>query len=106
MIVKDSYNEQPRKWYNSYKFPLIPVIRVREANEHNTSSFSFHWLFFQLWTRDAFDFELAVVISEHWGIGVNGLLPYLRWVICIPCPDKLGMWFQRNLWRKPAVSKR
>ncbi len=93
-------NYKPRKWYNSYRFPLIPIIKVREANEYNTRSISFHWLFFQFWTLDSFNFEVSFVVSEHWGIGVIGIFPYLRWVVAIPLPEKFGMWVQKNLWRR------
>ena len=95
----------PRKyrWYSSYKFPLIPRLELKKGNEHNTNGFSFRWLFITLWTLDAVQFEFAVVADTHWGIGFTGLLPYLRWTICIPCPEKLSMWVQRNLWRKPKT---
>jgi hypothetical protein len=50
---------------------------------------SFHWLFFRIWTRDSFDFELALVFDpSHWGIGITALLPYLRFVCTIPKMDK------------------
>jgi hypothetical protein len=93
------------KWYNKNIFPLIPVITIRKSNEHNTSNFTFRWLFFTIWTLDGFQFEVAVVADTHWGIGVIGILPYLRWVVTIPCPEKLGMWFSRNLNRKPKSCK-
>ena len=92
---------KPRKWYNAYKFPLVPVIAVRKRNEYNTKSMSFHWLFFQFWTLDSVCIEASIVCSTHWGIGFIGLLPYLRWVITIPCPNGLEHWIQQNLWRKP-----
>ena len=98
-------NYKPRKWYNRYIFPLVPVFTTREANEHNTSGFSFDWLFIKIWSRDSIDLEFAFVLSEHWGIGITALLPYLRIVVCIPCPPKLGIWCQKNLWRKAACDK-
>ena len=93
--------QKPRTWYNNYTFPLLPQLQIKEGNEYNTKGFSFHWLFFKLWSLDCFSFEVGVVFDTHWGIGFIGILPYLRWVICIPCPEKLMMWTQRNLWRKP-----
>lgn len=103
-VPKNSETYKPRKWYTNDKFPLVPVLTIRQANEHNTKSFSLGWLFFRVWTLDSFSFEVAFVISEHWGIGFNGILPYLRWVVAIPLPFNFGMWVQRNLWRKtPSV---
>ena len=94
--------EKPRKWYNAAKFPLVPVFIVRKANKYNTSGFSFDWLFIRIWSRDSFDFEVALTIDPtHWGIGLTALLPYLRVVLCLPFPYKIGCWFQKNMWRKP-----
>lgn len=90
-----------RHWYNSRIFPLIPVLAIRKGNEHNTNSFCFEWLFFRIWSLDAFEFEIAFNIGEHWGIGITAILPYLRIVCCIPCPPKLAMWCMDKLWRKP-----
>lgn len=101
----EATNHKPRKWYNSYTFPLIPVFEHRPANEHNTASYSFNWLFIKLWTLDSFEFEIGVVVSGHWGIGVLGILPYLRWVIAIPLPEKISMWVQTMLWRKSKISR-
>lgn len=44
--------------------------------------------------------EIAFTIGDHWGVGFNGLLPYQRWVIAIPCPPSFQFWIQINLWRK------
>lgn len=93
------------KWYNKNIFPLIPVITIKKSNEHNTSSFTFRWLFFTIWTLDSFHFEISLVADTHWGIGIIGILPYLRWAVTIPCPEKLGMWFSKNLNRKPKSCK-
>jgi hypothetical protein len=90
------------KWYRNPKFALLPILRFKQANEHNTSGFQFDWLFLRLWSLDAFGFEFGVVADNHWGVGVIGILPYLRWTCCIPCPERVGMWFQANLWRRPA----
>jgi hypothetical protein len=97
----DTHYPHPPKWYRNPKFSLLPILTIKPANEHNTAEFSFDWLFLRLWTLDAFGFELAIVADSHWGIGVNGILPYVRWVCCIPCPERLGMWLQTTLWRRP-----
>jgi hypothetical protein len=82
-------------------FPLLPVLDKRKGDKHNTPGFSFSWLFIKIWSLDAFQFELAFTIDTHWGIGITALLPYLRVVICIPCPMKVQMWAQKHLWRHP-----
>jgi len=89
------------KWYNMNIFPLIPVVQSKKADEHNTTGFSFRWLFFTFWSLDCFAFELSFVFDTHWGIGFIGILPYLRWVICIPCPEKISIIVSRKLNRKP-----
>ena len=104
-MIKSNENQKPRKWYTNYTFPLVPVICYRNADENNTFSWYFHWMFFKVWTRDAFDFEIALTVDTHWGIGVTALLPYLRIAVCIPCPEWLGMKIQRYLWRHPESMK-
>ena len=88
------------KWYNKKIFPLVPIITLRKEDNHNTQNFTFRWLIFTFWSLDAFQFELSFNIDTHWGIGFTFLLPYLRGVIAIPCPEKLGFWIDRNLSRK------
>lgn len=87
------------------KFPLVPFFEYEKSDGFNTSRFTFKWLCFQLWSRDSFDFEIAFGISEHWGIGFTALLPYLRIVFCIPCPDRIRSWWYKNLSRKPKKSR-
>lgn len=94
------------KWYRNENFPVIPILRTKKADQYNTKSFSFCWLFIKVWSRDSFDFELAVVLNPtHWGIGVTALLPYLRIVVAIPFPGSWQIWCQRNLWRKPKPTE-
>jgi len=79
--------EKPRRWYNSHRFPLVPYIRIRKADQYNTKSITFEWLIFKIWTLDHFSFEAAFVICAHWGIGFTFVLPYLRVIACIPYPS-------------------
>ena len=88
-----------QKWYNKNVFPLIPILEIKKADKHNTSGFSFRWLFFTFWSLDSLGFEVSFVISNHWGIGFIGILPYLRWVIAIPCPEKLSIYINKKLSR-------
>lgn len=88
-------------WYNKNIFPLIPLFRYKKGDEHNTASFTFRWLIFTAWSLDCFQLELSVNADTHWGIGIKGLLPYLRWVIAIPCPENLSIKIDNFLNRKP-----
>ena len=88
-----------QKWYNKNIFPLVPILEIKKADQNNTGSFNFRWLFFTAWTLDSPSFEFAIVADTHWGIGFIGLLPYLRWVVTIPCPEKLGIWIDRKFSR-------
>lgn len=97
------YISRKRTWYNNYNFSLIPTLNIRKADKYNTKSFQFNWLFIKLWSLDSFSFELSFTISSHWGIGFIGLLPYLRFVFCIPLSESLGMWIDKNLDRKPIT---
>lgn len=97
----DSYYMKNRRWWNNEIFPLLPQWQIRKEDQYNTSNFSVNWLFFKIWTLDAFDFEISFVMTVHWGIGVTAILPYLRLVACIPCPEWLGVKIQQKLWRHP-----
>jgi hypothetical protein len=99
------YRQQKPKWYKHPKFSLLPVLTIKQANEHNTRGFQFDWLFVRLWSLDAFNFEFTIVADTHWGLGFVGILPYLRWTCCIPCPERVSMWAQRNLWRRPKPER-
>jgi len=100
-------NGKPKaiRWYNNRTFPLVPMLEIKKANKHNTSGFTFKWLFFTVWTLDNLSFELAIVADTHWGVGLVGLLLYLRWVIAIPCPYKLDVWISRNFSRNRNINK-
>jgi hypothetical protein len=93
--------QQKQKWYNRHIFPLVPVISTKKRDEHNTKGFSFKWLIFSFWSLDHFSFEVSVNIDTHWGVGFAFILPYLRGVVAIPCPQKLDSWIDKNLRRKP-----
>jgi len=101
MSVKENPNNKKRKWYNSYKFPLIPVLTIKKGCENSTGGFTFEWLFFRIWTLDQFNFELRITCSGHWGLGVIAILPYIRVVACIPCPEKMHTKIINLLGRKP-----
>ena len=93
------FSGNPKKWYNNWIFPLVPIINFRSADKHHTSKISFKWLFLTFWTLDGFSFELSIIANTHWGIGVIGLLPYLRFAITIPCLENISRWVMNNLHR-------
>lgn len=99
-MLQTKLSYQKEKWFKKDIFPLVPIIRIRKSNGHIINNFTFKWLFFTIWTLDSFGFELSMVATTHWGIGFIGILPYLRWVITIPCPEKLGNLINRKLSRK------
>ena len=91
--VKENY--KPKKWYNREIFPLVPIFETRKANSHNSKWFSFSWLIFKFWSLDSFGFQLAFNLDVHWGFGITFILPYLRGVICIPCP----YWLEKLIYK-------
>lgn len=99
-MLNESGYYKKEKWYNKNIFPLVPNITIKNEDEHNTSGFTFRWLFFRFWSLDNFQFELSLNIDTHWGIGITFLLPYLRGVISIPCPERFGIWIDTKLRRK------
>lgn len=105
-MIESRENRKPRKWYTNYTFPLLPVLTTMKADEHNTSGFSFHWLFFRVWTLDSFGFEVTLVADTHWGVGITAILPYLRIAVCIPFPESFAIKVQRYLWRHPQAMKK
>lgn len=94
-----------QNWYSNEKFPLIPLLRIKKGDKYNTNNFTFKWLFFTIWSLDSFCFEASLNIDTHWGIGFTGLLPYLRIIVAIPCPDKIGFWIDKHLNRHPDFNK-
>jgi hypothetical protein len=97
----ESIQMRGKKWYNSYKFPLIPQLQIKKGDEYNTPRYNFHWLLIKIWSLDSFEFEIAFTISDHWGIGIIAIVPYTRMVFAIPFPDKFSYWICHHLFRKP-----
>jgi hypothetical protein len=88
------------KWYQHWRFALIPLITKREGDECNTKSFTFRWLFLTFWTLDIPSLAIEFVCCSHWGLGFIGLLPYIRWSLTIPLPRKFQN-IEKVLHRKP-----
>ena len=93
------FGYEPKKWWNNYKFPLVPIIQTRKASKHNLFKLTFNWLFFEMWTLDHFAIELSFVMDTHWGIGIIGIIPYLRIKATIPLPLFLERFISHKLSR-------
>lgn len=92
--------EQSR-WYQWGRFPLVPIIDTKDADEWNTSGFSFSWLNLRLWSLDQFAFALEFH-AEDIGLFFRLQLPYLNcYVWLLPLPEK---WLHK--WsRQSAINK-
>lgn len=98
-------NGKPRKWYSNARFPLVPEFTKSEGDQYNTTNYSFKWMFFTFWTLNHVYIELSIVASDHWGFGIIGILPYLRWAITVPFPRKVEEWAYKYLYRTPKPIK-
>lgn len=97
-------NEPPRKWWNWHLCPLVPQIRTRQEDRHNTWSFHFHWLLFRAWTSDAPTLGVNAEI-ETYGAHLRFHFPYLWAGIFIPFGMYVDSWIHRHLWRKTKFQR-
>lgn len=95
------------KWYRDVKFPLVPRLRVlppgrppSEYDDGRIGYFWFRWLIFTAYSFEVPSFEVAVVCDTNNGIGFHGVLLYVRWFVCVPCPRRLGMRINNALRRR------
>lgn len=100
-----SIEKSGEKWYKNSLFPLLPLLRLYKRDSRHSSGFCFQWLFVKVWTLDHIEIELSFVCSTHWGIGITGIIPYLRFVFCLPCPERLEVWFSDKTNRAPTLEK-
>lgn len=98
----------PYKWYRDHRFSLLPTLEIRQPvaprNEWDSGTpkgFSFKWLFIRMWSLKSAYLELSLVADTHWGIGIIGILPYLRWTLCVPMPPAIGERWYKLTQRKP-----
>lgn len=89
------------KWYNWRRLPLLPKLKTRKEDLHNTSSFNFHWLVFRAWTSDAPMLGIEVNLAENGYFNIRLNLPYLWTGIFIPYYSE---WTHR-FWRKPPIQR-
>lgn len=90
------------RWYHWWRFPLLPRIRIKKANEWNTSGFHFDWLVFRAWSMDNVQIQVEAALDDQ-QLVLRAMVPYFIFGIFIPVfPQK---WTQK-LWRKPPAYKR
>jgi hypothetical protein len=89
------------RWATWGRFPLMPQLRIRTANEQNTSSFHFHWLAFRFWTLDSIGIEVDARLEEDLGVYLQ--LPYCKMGLSIPL---LPLYTLQRFWRRPSGLKR
>lgn len=95
--MKRYFAEKPKS-----RFPLIPVLWRRAADDQNTVAYSFHWAFFSVWTCDAFSLSLRAELEwEHAYVQLT--LPYVHVRAGVPLLSwRCSQW----LWRKSEMHKR
>ena len=92
-------NSERVKWYHHHLFSVLPNIKFRAPDQHNTWSIKFHWLVFRAWTMDSPAFGLQ---AEYDGgqIVLRVRFPYLITGLFIP----LIPWsIDYKLWRKAKI---
>jgi len=94
-------NMAKKKWYNWNRFPLLPQLKIRREDLHNTSSFNFHWLIFRAWTSDAPMLGAEINLAENGCFEIRLNLPYLWTGIFIPYYPAWKNYF----WRKPLIQR-
>lgn len=90
------------RWFNWYRFPLVPDWRFRPENEQNTWSLHFHWLIFRFWTMDSLALKLEIGIGDD-QLEARVFLPYLIAGIYVPILPQMTMY---RFWRKSPMSKK
>jgi len=84
-------------WYHWPRCPLVPDIKFRKADKHNTWSFGFHWLIFRCWTMDNPSLGASIELDDM-SLQIRLRLPYLITGLFIP----VFPWgLEHKLWRKP-----
>jgi len=87
---------EKKRWYQWGRFPLVPIVSVRDSDEWNTFAGYFSWLNLRFWSLDQFAFALEFH-AEAIGIFLRLQLPYLNcYVWLLPFPERwLHKWSRR-----------
>lgn len=102
MSSQDVASYIPDPWYRWWRFPIFPHLRTRKADEQNTSSFSFHWLIFRVWSMDSVEIKVEIALDDQRFVA-RAMVPYLIFGIFVPVFPQ--SWTQK-LWRKSNRWKR
>lgn len=89
--VQDNY--WPKGWY---RFPLLPVVKIRQPDMWNTWFFNFHWLAFRLWTMDSPDIGVEINLDDQ-TLQIRGRIPFVIFGLFIPLFPQS---WAHKLWRK------
>lgn len=81
------------------------ILVTRKGDKYNTGGFTLDLGLIKLWSLDNCAFEAGIVCDTHWGIGATGILPYLRWIVCIPLPNRFKFWWDDVTRRKSKEMK-
>lgn len=89
---KQSYKP---KWYQHWRFPLLPIFEIYKANHCNAGDFNFHWLFLKVNSSMVPELEFQLTLDDM-GLRAHIGLPYVRiHILLLPFPQK---WYQKY-WR-------
>ncbi len=86
-----------RKWYRSYRFPLLPVFTTKAADKFNSADFHFEWLCFRVWSMMSPDIGVEINLDDQ-QLMLRARIPYLILGIFIPLSPR--NWSQKT-WRIP-----
>lgn len=102
LVVADAVK---RTWYRYYRFPVLPLLDIREADEWNSWAFAFSWLFLRVWNLDSVSLALRIELSGG-GLIVQLIVPYMSIVVhLLYFPQRLESWVMGHLWRKGLGGK-
>ena len=84
-------------WYQSWRFPLIPIVHSRKRDSQNARYFNFQWLILRLYLLSSPHLILGAAINSD-GIGVYANLLYLGIHIqLLPFPRIVSDWIWKYL---------
>lgn len=91
------------KWWCNDYCPVVPRFKYQPGDEYNANNWSFHWLFFSIWSMEHFSFGVDAGLSFD-EFYVGAIFPYLR--VTIGVRHMYSEWqfkLAQSLRRKPAL---
>lgn len=89
----------PRGWW---RFPLLPMISIKQQDDWNNWGFSFDWMFIKVWNMDSVELSVQFSIEEQLSIKI--FVPYL--IVYLHIPVFPVGFLQKHLWKKTAGLKK